>query len=212
MKVGILGSGVVGQQLGQGFLRLHHEVMIGTRHPQKLETWLETGGQGALLGTFEAAAKFGELLVVCTKWSGTQHALEMAGPSNFLGKVVIDTTNPLDSTTTPPRFIATPGHSAGEQVQHWLPGAKVVKAFNTISAYTMCCPVRDEGVPDLFICGNDASAKELVGIIARQWEWHSVIDMGGIEEAFFQEALAHIWIQYGFRNNSWSHAFKLLRK
>ncbi len=212
MKIGILGSGVVGQQLGQGFLRLGHEVMIGTRHPHKLDTWLEIAGEKALLGTFEATAKFGELLVVAIKWSGLQQALEMAGPGHFSGKVVIDTTNPLDSTAQPPRFIATQGHSAGETVQRLLPTAQVVKAFNTVSAYTMCNPVLDEGVPDLFVCGNDDRAKQLVSIFAREWKWHSVIDLGGIEEAFFQEALAHIWIQYGYRNNSWTHAFKLLRK
>lgn len=213
MKIGILGSGVVGQQLSEGFHRLGHEVIIGTRDPQKLGPWLETGGKGCSVGTFEAAAKFGELIVLATKWEGTKNAIELAGEANFAGKVLIDATNPLDTSGGGhPRFIATPGNSGGEQVQSWLPEAKVVKAFNTISAYIMCSPVRQDGVPDLFICGNDAAAKELVGIFASQWEWHSVVDLGGIEEAFFVEALAHIWITYGFKNNNWTHAFKLLRK
>src|SRR5581483_92095 len=95
MKVGILGSGDVGQALGKGFISRGHEAKIGSRDPKKLADWVAANGAKASAGTFAEVAKWGELLVVATLWSGTKPALDLAGPSNFKGKVVLDVTNPL---------------------------------------------------------------------------------------------------------------------
>lgn len=163
MNIGILGSGAVGQQLGLGFVRLGHDVKIGTRDAGKLSDWLKQIGQRGSAGSFEDAAKFGEIVVLCTLWEGTESAINLAGKKNFSGKVMIDVTNPLDfSQGLPPKFVATVGSSEGEQVQRWLPDAKVVKAFNTIGNAIMCNPKRAEGVPDLFIAGDDDAAKKTV--------------------------------------------------
>lgn len=212
MNVGILGSGSVGQQLGLGLAKLGHQVKIGTRDAGRLKDWLAAAGTGGSAGTFEEAARFGEVVALATLWAGTQNALKMAGEGNLAGKVVIDVTNPLDfSKGAPPGFAATVGNSAGEQVQRWLPRSKVVKAFNTIGAAIMTSPKREGGMPDLFIAGNDAGAKKLVGSLAEGFGWPGVVDMGDIQQAFWLEALAMLWIQYGFKNNNWTHAFKLLR-
>ena len=101
--------------------------------------------------------------------------------------------------------------SAGETVQKWLHNAKVVKAFNTVTAAYMTNAKLEEGIPDLFICGNDAGAKKTVTEIANQWGWR-VTDIGDIKQSYLLEALAMLWIRYGFLNNHWTHAFKLLRK
>jgi hypothetical protein len=213
MNIGILGSGAVGQQLGLGFARLGHDVKIGTRDPGKLSDWLKQIGQRGAAGSFEDAAKFGEVVVLCTLWEGTQSAIKLADKKNFSGKVVIDVTNPLDfSKGVPPAFVATVGNSGGEQVQRWLPEAKVVKAFNTIGNAIMCNPKRAEGVPDLFIAGDDDAAKKTVTAFAEKWGWASVIDMGDISQSFWLETFAMLWIHYGFKFNNWTHAFKLLRK
>jgi hypothetical protein len=213
MKIGILGSGTVGQQLGLGFARLRHDVRIGTRDPGKLNDWLKEIGKRGSVGSFEETAKFGEAVLLCTTWMGTENAINMAGKKNFSGKVVIDVTNPLDfSQGVPPKFVATLGNSGGEQVQRWLPDAKVVKAFNTIGNAIMCNPKREEGVPDLFIAGNDEAAKKKVADFAEKWGWASVVDMGDISQAYWLETFAMLWIHYGFKFNNWTHAFKLLRK
>jgi predicted dinucleotide-binding enzyme len=136
----------------------------------------------------------------------------MAGKQNFRNKIVVDVTNPLDhSKGALPGLLSTPAASAGEKIQELLAGAKVVKAFNTINAYIMINAPRQEGVPDLLIAGND-EGKKFVSDIALKWGWNSVIDLGDISQSYLLEAMAMVWIIYGFKNNSWSHAFKLLRK
>jgi len=214
MKVGILGSGIVGQQLGLGFIRLGNEVMIGTRDKSKLNDWQKVAGEKGSVGSFEDAAKFGDVNVLSTFWAGTENAIMIAGAENFSGKVIIDTTNPLDfSNGPPPKFDASVGNSAGEQVQKWMPGAKVVKAFNTIGAHIMIHPERESGEdPDLLIAGNYDDAKKSVTALAKQLGWKSVIDIGDISQSFFLEAFAHLWIIYGFKFNNWTHAFKLIKK
>jgi predicted dinucleotide-binding enzyme len=212
-KIGILGSGMVAQSLGNGFLAAGHEVKLGTRDTAKLAEWLHAAGPKASVGSFEEAAKFGELLCVATKWEGTRNAISMAGKQNFAGKTVIDVTNPLEfgAEGTPPKLAFGYPDSAGAKVQALLPDAKVVKAFNTISANRMCNAKFEEGTGDLFICGNDAAAKKTVSDIAAGWGW-SVSDIGGIEESYLLEALAMVWIRYGFLNNHWTHGFRLLKK
>lgn len=213
MKIGIIGSGIVGQQLGNGFIKLGHQVKIGTREEAKLVEWKNSAGENAGTGSFQDAALFGEVIVIATNWAGTMNAIKLAGVENFSNKIVIDVTNPLDfSQGVPPKFAVALGSSGGEQIQNMLQGARVVKAFNTISAFIMVNAPREEGVPDLFIAGNDKEAKAFVNDVALQWGWGSVIDIGDISQSFFLEAFAHLWIIYGFKNNNWTHAFKLLKK
>ena len=212
-KIGILGSGAVGQALGLGFLQASYEVKLGTRKTSKLLDWQKKAGKKATLGSFEDAAKFGDIVVIATKWIGTENTLTLAGKSNFDNKIVIDVTNPLTfekEGETPKLALAYP-NSGGLTIQHLLPKAKVVKAFNIVTAAYMTKAKLQEGIPDLFIAGNDAEAKKMVSQIASQWGW-TVNDLGNIEQSYLLEALAMIWIMYGFRNNHWTHAFKLLKK
>lgn len=213
MKIGILGSGVVGQQLGLGFIRTGHEVKIGTRDTSKLSDWQKQAGTKGSAGSFEEAASFGELIVLCTLWTGTNSALEMAGQNNLSNKILIDVTNPLDfSKGVPPAFVATPGNSGGEQIQNWLPDTKVVKAFNIINAYIMINPAMQEGKPDMFIAGNDVNAKQKVTELISQFGWEGIHDLGDISMSYWLETFAMLWIHYGFKNNHWTHGFKLLKK
>ncbi|MBK8508396.1 MAG: NADPH-dependent F420 reductase [Candidatus Competibacteraceae bacterium] len=214
MKIGILGTGNVGQALGLGFATLGHEVKMGSRDPQqeKIKDWVHQAGAKASAGTFAEAAAFSELAVLCTIWSGTENAIQLAGPHHLAGKVVIDTTNPLDfSGGIPPKLAVGHTDSAGEQIQRWLPDAKVVKAFNIVGSAHMFKPTFPGGPPDMFIGGDDEGAKAKVIELLNNFGW-SVIDLGGIECARYLEPMAMVWIRHFFRINSVNHAFKLLRK
>lgn len=213
MKIGILGSGNVGQQLANGFLRTGHEIKIGTRDAVKLNDWLKTSEAKAGVGSFGEAANFGDAIVLATSWAGTENAITLAGKVNFKNKIVIDVTNPLDfSNGNLPKLDSALGHSAGEKIQSWLPDSKVVKAFNTISAFIMVNPKLEDGNPDLVIAGNDPAAKSTVAGFAKGFGWQNVIDIGDISQSYLLEAFAMLWIVFGFKNNHWTHAFKLLMK
>jgi predicted dinucleotide-binding enzyme len=215
MKVGILGSGDVGQVLGAGFVARGHDVKLGTRDPgkDKVKAWVAKNGPKGSAGTFEETAKFGELLVLATLWDGTKSAIDMAKPENFTGKVVIDTTNPLDfSKGVPPKLSIGWNNSAGEQVQKWLPKARVVKCFNMVGNVHMIFPKFPGGPPDMIIAGNDAEAKKKVTEICTDFGWPGAIDQGGIESSRYLEPLAMVWILEYFRTGSPNHAIKMLRK
>jgi 8-hydroxy-5-deazaflavin:NADPH oxidoreductase len=211
MKVGVLGSGDVGKVLAGGFASLGHDVKIGSRDPQKLAEFVRGAGKRVSAGTFEDAATFGDVVVLATLGSATENAIKLAGPKNFAGKVVIDTTNPLDFSTGVPRLYVGHTDSLGEQVQRWLPDARVVKAFNTVGNAHMVKPKFPGGPPDMFLCGNDEEAKKLVSQICEQFGF-GVIDIGGIDGSRHLEPMCMVWVLHGFRAKSWNHAFKMLHR
>jgi predicted dinucleotide-binding enzyme len=213
LKVGILGSGPVGQALGRGFIaKRGDEVKIGTRSPDKLDDWVAEVGEAGSAGTPEEAASFAELAVVATGWSGTESAIELAGPDNLAGKVVIDVTNPLDhSSDGPPRLAVGHTDSAGEQVQRWLPHARVVKAFNIVGNTQMVDPDFPDGPPTMFICGDDDAAKADVTRVCADFGW-PVSDIGGIDKARYLEPMAMVWVMDAIRGQGFARAFKMLVK
>ena len=213
MRIAMLGTGDVGQALGTGFVGLGHEVMMGSRDAgnEKARAWAKKAGPKASVGTFEEAARFGEVAVLATLWSGTENALRLAGPENLRGKVVVDATNPLDFSLGRPRLAIGFTDSGGEQVQRWLPGARVVKAFNTIGSPHMVNPQFPGGPPSMFIAGGDDEAKRVVTDVCTAFGWET-IDCGGIEGSRELEPLCILWVNYGMRTGKWENAFKLLRK
>jgi predicted dinucleotide-binding enzyme len=214
MKIGVLGSGDVGKALARGFVARGHEVMISSREPEKLRDFVDEQNDRAKAGTFEDAARFGEVVVIATLFSGTKQAIDRAGSANFAGKTVIDCTNPLKfEEGKMPELSIGFDNSAGEEVQRWLPGAKVVKAFNIIGNQFMVDPKFPSGPPTMFIAGNDADAKKTVTQLIESLGWQGAVsDLGGIEESRYLEPMCIVWVHYGIRNGSWDHAFKMLRK
>ena len=211
MKIGILGSGSVGKALAEGLLKSGHEVKLSTRDSYKLTDWLAGPGAGASVGTTREAAEFGEINFLCVKGTEVESALELAG--SFLGgKILVDVTNPLlfEEEGRPPKMSVGYPESNGKRVQELVPDAKVVKAFNTVPAAYMANPRLSDGRPDLFIAGHKDGTGQ-VKKIAEGWGWN-VIDIGGIEQSYLLEALAMLWIRYGYISNRWTHAFKLLVK
>lgn len=216
MKIGILGSGVVGKALGTGFAALGHDVMMGSRDPERddVKEWRKKAGGTARSGTFAVAAAHAELAVLATAWSGTENAIKLAEPKNLAGKVVIDTTNPLDfsAPNKPPTLAVSGNDSAGERVQRWLPQARVVKAFNIVGNADMFRPRFADGPPTMFVAGNDDAAKKEVRQVLDAFGWPDTVDVGGIESARYLEAMAMAWIVTYFRSGQGGHAFKLIRR
>jgi 8-hydroxy-5-deazaflavin:NADPH oxidoreductase len=218
MKIRILGSGDVGRRLGDGFIELGHTVKIGSRDPNKkdIAQWVSnhSGEEGkASSGSFAEAAAFAEQLVLATLWDGIPNVIKIADQKNFVGKIVIDVTNPLDfSKGMPPRLAVGHTDSGGETIQRMLPKSKIVKAFNIVGNPHMVHPDFPGGPPTMFICGNDEESKKIVtDKILTPFGWET-IDIGGIEGSRLLESLAMLWITYYFRTNTGNHAFKLLRK
>jgi len=213
MKVGILGSGDVGRALGRGFASRGYDVKIGTRKPnaKELQAWLkETKGKGSVGSPAEAAAH-GEVLVLAVVGEAAESAIDLAGPRNFDGKVVIDSMNPLDfSKGMPPSLFVGTTDSLAERVQRKLPKARVVKCFNIIGHANMVDPKIPGGPPDMMIAGNDKAAKAKVTGIVKEFGWPGAIDVGGIEGARGLEALTPLWVRVCTALGDWNVAWKVL--
>ncbi|EKR71512.1 NADPH-dependent F420 reductase [Leptospira noguchii] len=212
-KIGILGSGIVGQTLANGFLKYGAEVKIGTRDFEKLKDWLAKAGVGASIGSFSEAANFGEIIVLCSKGSVASEVLTLAGINSLNGKTIIDTTNPISEI--PPQngvlnFFTSYNESLMESLQKQAPKANFVKCFSSVGSSLMVNPQFKGGRPSMFICGNENSSKKQVKEILDTFGWDSE-DMGTVEAARAIEPLCILWCIPGFLSQSWTHAFKLLK-
>jgi predicted dinucleotide-binding enzyme len=200
-KIGVIGTGSVGDALAEGFRKHGHEVVRGTREPRPgFKTFAET-------------AKFGEIVVIAVKGTAAESAVKLCGIENLAGKVVIDAMNPI--AEKPPEngvlpFFTTHQESLMERLQRLAPKARLVKAFSCVGSAFMVNPKFQGGPPTMFICGNDAGAKEKVKGILTQFGWETE-DMGGVEAARAIEPLCILWCLPGFLRNDWTHALKLLR-
>jgi hypothetical protein len=151
-------------------------------------------------------------VVLATLGRAAEDAIGLAGPANFAGKTVMDTTNPIAAAAPVGGILAFttgPNESLGERIQSLLPQAHVVKAFNSVGAPRMVNPTYQQGTPTMFLCGDHAEAKQQVSEMIRQFGWEPY-DCGGIVAARAIEPLCILWCLRGFQHNQWNHAFKLL--
>jgi len=209
-KVGVIGSAVVGQTLAQGFKKHGYDVQIASRTPAKLAEFSTRSGIAA--GTFEDVAAWADIVVLAVKGTIAEEAIRTAGEPNLRGKVVIDTTNPI--AEAPPvdgviQFFTGPNSSLLEQLQKRFASIRFVKAFSSVGAARMVNPAFAAGKPTMFYCGNDADAKAATAKILDQFGWEG-LDLGTATAARAIEPLAQLWCIPGFRENKWTHAFKVL--
>lgn len=198
MRIGILGTGIVGQTLGRKLVQLGHHVTIGSRSAtnEKAAKWATEVGAGASSGTFADAAAGAELILNCTGGMVSLDALRQAGAKNLAGKIVIDVSNPLDfSRGFPPTLTVCNTDSVAEQIQREFPDVKVVKSLNTMNAGVMVNPGLVPGEHDVFLSGNDAAAKATVAELLRSFGWRNVIDLGDITTARGAEMILPIWLR-----------------
>lgn len=207
MRIGILGTGVVGQTLSAALIAKGQVVMIGTRDPAAtlsretgnppFKTWLDAN-RGIKLGTFSQAVQFGEIVINATSGGGALAALETAGADALGDKILIDVSNPLDfSKGFPPTLLVCNTDSVGEQIQRAFPRARVVKTLNTANATVMVNPAAVAGGDhSLFVSGNDVDAKAQVKTWLGEWfGWRDVIDLGDITSARGAEMVLAIWVR-----------------
>jgi predicted dinucleotide-binding enzyme len=200
MKVGVLGTGMVGSTIGTKLVELGHEVVMGSRTAdnERAAEWVAAAGSGASQGTFADAATHGELVINCTAGAASLEALAAAGAANLAGKVLVDVSNPLDHTQgMPPSLFVPSTDSLGEQIQRAFPEARVVKTLNTVNCEVMVEPAKVPGGHDVFVCGNDASAKAEVVALLQSFGWPTehVRDLGDISSARGLEGYLLLWIR-----------------
>lgn len=198
MRIGILGTGVVGQTIGSRLTQLGQDVMLGSRSAtnEKAAKWVSENGPRAKQGTFADAAEFGEIVFNCTSGGVSLDALRAAGEANLQGKTLVDVSNPLDfSKGLPPTLSVCNTDSVAEQIQRAFPGAKVVKALNTMNAGVMVNPALVPGEHDVFLSGNDSGAKAQVSDLLRSFGWRNIVDLGDVTSARGAEMVLPIWLR-----------------
>ncbi|NOH03603.1 MAG: NAD(P)-binding domain-containing protein [Chloroflexi bacterium] len=211
MNIAVLGSGQVGQTIGSRLVHLGHAVMMGSRDEAnpKAVAWAKEEKHNALFGTFANAAAFGEIIFNCTLGSASLDALYMAGAANLKGKILIDTSNPLDySDEKHWKLIISNTDSLGEQIQRAFPETFVVKTLNTVYCTVMVDPDKLVERTDIFVSGNSAEAKAKVTMILQKWfHWKHVIDLGDITTSRGVEMYSLLW--RSLRLATHSHRFNI---
>jgi predicted dinucleotide-binding enzyme len=218
MKIGVLGTGMVGEAIGTKLVQLGHEVKMGSRTAtnEKAVAWVNKNHAHAALashGTFADAAAFGVIVFNCTSGRATLDALKMAGANNLKGKVLIDVANPLDfSRGMPPSLLVCNTDSLGEQIQRAFPETKVVKTLNTMNCNLMVNPALLPEDHVVFVGGNDAEAKATVTALLKDgFGWKTVIDLGDISTARGVEMMLPLWVSLMSKVGSPLFNFKLVK-
>ena len=199
MKIGILGTGIVGKTLGSALARRGHEVRMGSRKSggEKARAWVKEAGAKASEGSFADAAGFGEIVFNCTAGQASLDALRQAGVLNLRGKIVIDVSNPLDfSKGMPPTLSVCNNDSLGEQIQKAFPESHVVKTLNTVTTAVMVDPSIIPGTHTMFVSGNDANAKSaVIKLLKEEFGWKEILDLGDLSAARAQEMYLPLWLR-----------------
>ncbi len=210
MKIGIVGAGRVGATLGKAWAKIGHEVLFGVRDPgsDKVQSVLKEAGPNARAGSVSEAAAFGEVVTLAVPWPAAEDAVRAAG--NLEGKVLIDVTNPLARGL--PQLALGFTTSAAEEIARRAQGARVVKAFNTVSFHTMADPSFGSQRADTYLCSDDQEAKAIVTGLAEELGFEAV-DSGPLANARLVESLTALWAHLAFGQGLGPKiAFKLLRK
>ena len=208
MKIGIIGTGSMGQTVGRIWSEKNHEIMFGSRDPVNVLKLVNSMGANVSGGTYEDAAQFGDVVLLAVPWSSVKVSIENSGDLN--GKIIIDCTNAV----APHLGGLLIGHttSAAEKIAKWAVGAKIVKAFNTVGTENLTNLQFGTQNASTFICGDDLKAKSIVmelGIVIG----FSVVDVGPLKNARLIEPLAMLWIELAYNQGFGRDiAFKLLRR
>lgn len=217
MKIAILGTGLVGDNIGSKLIESGHAVMMGSRTAgnEKAAAFVAKHNNGsASAGTFASAAAFGEIVFNCTKGMESINILKSAGENNLNGKILIDISNPLDfSKGMPPTLSVCNTNSLAEEIQNAFPDVKVVKTLNTMWCGLMVNPAMiNGGDHNVFLSGNDAGAKKQVTGILKSFGWieKNIIDLGDIKTARGTEMYLPLWLTIFGATNSGAFNIKII--
>lgn len=219
MRIAILGTGMVGRTLAAGLHGLGNEVVIGTRDPAATLAREGTDGFGTWaaahpdvgVATFVEAAAGADLVVNALSGEASVPGIEAAGVAP--GTVLLDVSNPLDSASGfPPNLFVSNTDSLAEQLQRAFGDLRVVKSLHTMTAHLMTGPRQlAGGAFSTFICGDDATAKQLVTGLLTQLGHQDVIDLGDIAGARGTEATMLIWLRLYQVLGTADFTFKVVR-
>jgi 8-hydroxy-5-deazaflavin:NADPH oxidoreductase len=214
MKVGVLGTGVVGRTLADRLVELSNEVRMGSRSAdgEAVTQWASAAGERGSAGTFADAADYGEVVINATAGMRSLDAIGTVDPWSVDGKVLIDVANPLDFSTGALKLSVCNTDSLCEQIQRALPGARVVKSLNTMNCEVMVHPEIVPGDHVAFVCGNDEGAKQTVADLLGTFGWPAerVVDLGGIEAARGAEMILPLWLSIMMKKGGGRFNFALL--
>lgn len=217
MRIAILGTGVVGAEIGRKLIAQGHQVMLGsrTRDNARAAEWTAAHQPNGSHGTFAEAAAFGHVVFNCTNGAASLDAMNAAGADNLADKILIDVANPLDfSKGMPPTLTVCNTDSLGEQIQRAFPATHVVKTLNTVNCYVMTSPASIPGDHGLYVCGNNGVAKEQVsGWLGEWFGWkqESIFDLGDITAARGTEMILPLWIRVMVKLGSPMFNFQIQR-
>lgn len=216
MRVGVLGTGVVGQTLASRLVELGHEVTMGSRAKgnERAVEWVREAGAHAFEGSFAEAAASGELIVNATAGAASLDALHAAGGGALAGKVLIDVANPIaHDTGFPPELAISNADSLGERIQREFPGARVVKTLNTVTAAVMVRPRMFAQPHVIFVSGEDADAKATVSQLLQSFGWNAdeIVDLGGIASSRGPEMYLALWLRLMIAQGTASFNIALVR-
>lgn len=202
----ILGTGIVGTTLAHGLKQAGYRVTLANRKGTKVEGWHDS------VAPYQAATAGADVIILAVKGAAAEDVVTSLR-NELSGKTVIDTTNPI--TDDPPddgvlQYFTAQNESLMERLQMIAPEANFVKALNSVGNGVMVQPKFTSGPPTMFICGDNEAAKQRASELLTKLGWESY-DMGGVEAARAIEPLCMLWCIPGFRDNSWNHAFKLLK-
>jgi NADPH-dependent F420 reductase len=195
MNIAILGTGNMATGLAVLFAGAGHTVTLGSRDAEKARDVATRIGNGiASAGLAEAAGK-ADLVVLAVPFDAAADVIRAAG--DLSGKTLVDITNPMTADYS----ALTIGHttSAAEEIQKLSPGAKVVKAFNTVFASVLQAGGKVAGRPvTVFVAGDDADARRSVSDLAAS-AGLVPLETGGLASARYLEPLAglNISLAYG---------------
>jgi predicted dinucleotide-binding enzyme len=227
MRIGVLGTGMVGQVLAAKLAEAGHEVVVGTRDPAATLAREQPDGYGnppfsawhaqhadVKVGSFADAAAHGELVVNATAGAASLDALRLAGEANLHGKVLVDLANALDfSKGMPPSLLVANTDSLGERIQRAFPDVRVVKSLNTMNAMLMADPRQlADGDHTVFVCGDDDEAKaQVTQLLTEAFGWRDVIDLGDLTAARATEMVLPIWLRLMGTLRTPAFNFKVVR-
>ena len=208
MKVAVFGTGMVGDAIGPKLIERGHTVMMGyrTRDNEKSKNYVAKNGKKAKNGTLSEAAELGDIIFNYTAGVASLEALRSGEQKNLAGKIIVDISNPLDfSKGMPPSLAVVNTNSLGEEIQKTFHQSKVVKTLNTMWCGIMVNPAMiNAGDHNVFVFGNDTSAKEEVTNILTSFGWKdkNILDLGDITKARGTEMYLPLWLSiYGATSN-----------
>jgi len=199
MRIGVLGTGMVGKTIATRLAGLGHEVLMGSRTAdnEQAAEWVAAVGGAARQGTFADAVANGEVVFNCTAGAASLDAIGSARPADLAGKTLVDVSNALDFSSGAPSLFVFGTDSLGERIQRRFPDTRVVKALNTVNHEVMVDPSRVPGEHDVFVCGDDEAAKATVASLLESFGWPegSIVDLGDITASRGVEAYLLFWIR-----------------